>query len=131
MNFTTTKIIPQARGISKGMQYYGNGGIWAKLRPAFRGRSIRSRFNHNLALTREVPDSFPNSISKFAQVEDTINVTVAKSQHDQYVSLLRSKLPTLELPALENHPDSVFVEDTVRKNRIVACFTYELFDDLT
>ena len=128
-----TKIFPEGRGaaLRRGMQYFLQGETTVTLRPVIRGRSVSSRFNHNFALTREVPLSFPNSISKYAQVEDTINVKLAKSQHDHYVSLLRSKIPTLELPALESHPDSVFVEDTVRKICFVSCIALEIFDDLT
>lgn len=76
-------------------------------------RSNPLRSQHNFALARQVPDSFTNSITKYSNAKDPIHLDLAKSQHDLYVSRLRTRIPTLELPPLEAHPDSVFVEDTV------------------
>jgi len=70
-----------------------------------------------------VPTSFTKSISKYADVKNPINISLAKSQHDQYVTVLRSRLPTLELPSLERFPDCVFVEDTVVAFRNRAVIT--------
>ena len=71
---------------------------------------------HNFAITRRVPNSFVNSLSKYYDSSDgtnAISIPVARSQHEDYVAVLRSEVPTLELPAVEEHPDCVFVEDTV------------------
>lgn len=75
------------------------------------------RYHHNFALTRELPTSFEDSISKYHDKSKDpnggISIAKAKSQHEDYVAFLRRKVPTLTLPPLEEHPDSVFVEDTV------------------
>jgi dimethylargininase len=78
------------------------------------GYSMRMRCLHNFALTRQVPNSFVNAVTKYYQVQDDgISMPLAKSQQKEYLSVLRTKVPTLLLPALESHPDSIFVEDTV------------------
>jgi dimethylargininase len=74
----------------------------------------RMRCLHNFALTRQVPNSFANAVTKYYQgKDDAISMPLAKAQHEEYLSVLRTKVPTLILPALEAHPDSIFVEDTV------------------
>ncbi|CAB9504353.1 N(G),N(G)-dimethylarginine dimethylaminohydrolase 1 [Seminavis robusta] len=79
--------------------------------------SLSRRSLYNFAVTRQIPNSFVNSISKYYennnQDDAAISISLAKSQHEDYVKLLRLKVPTLELPPLEHHPDCVFVEDTV------------------
>lgn len=82
---------------------------------------------HNFAITRHVPDSFVHSLSKYydsSDIDNAISIPLARSHHKDYVTALRSEVPTLELPAVENHPDSVFVEDTVVavQNRAVITF---------
>jgi dimethylargininase len=76
------------------------------------GRSGTLR-NYNLALTRQVPQSFVNAISKHSQNEEPVCVPVAQKQHDIYTEKLRFIVPTFCLPSLESFPDSVFLEDTV------------------
>jgi dimethylargininase len=74
---------------------------------------------YNFALTRQIPNSFVNALTKYYdgskdKDDARISLPLAKSQQEEYLSLLRSKVPTvLQLPALESHPDSIFVEDTV------------------
>ena len=110
---------PRASALQRGAQHFCK-------RRASTVRPVRSIFrsHHNFALTREVSDSFVNSLSKYAVAADPINLSLAKSQHDHYVSLLRTKIPTIELPPLESYPDSVFVEDTVvayKKRAVITC----------
>jgi dimethylargininase len=73
------------------------------------------RYRYSLAITREIPSSFVKAVTKFAATENDgpISVARAKEQKDQYQKALRRFVPTLCLPALDEHPDSVFVEDTV------------------
>lgn len=68
---------------------------------------------YTLAISRDLPNSFANALTKFSQGEDPIHLEMARCQHDEYVKRLREFVPTLCLPALDDHPDSVFVEDTV------------------
>jgi dimethylargininase len=69
---------------------------------------------YSLAITREVPSSFSKAVTKFAAAENgPISITRAQEQKEQYLKALRRFVPTLCLPALNEHPDSVFVEDTV------------------
>lgn len=91
------------------------------------GRSISSNSNvtprYTFAVTRDTPESFASAITKFAQDEDPIDLTTARKQHDLYVDRLRNFVPTICLPALQEHPDSVFVEDTVVAVRNRAVIT--------
>lgn len=69
---------------------------------------------YSLAIAREVPSSFAKAVTKFAAAEGgSISVARAQEQKDAYLATLRRFVPTLCLPALDEHPDSVFVEDTV------------------
>ena len=69
---------------------------------------------HNFAVTRTVPSSFATaSISKYASSDAPISLDLARSQHQEYVNIVRSVVPTIRLPTVEEHPDCVFVEDTV------------------
>lgn len=82
------------------------------------------RSYYTLALTRQVPDSFGKAISIYSATVDPISVSLAKSQHEAYIELLRTQVPTISLPSLEAHPDSVFVEDTVvahKKRAVITC----------
>jgi hypothetical protein len=43
-----------------------------------------------------------------------VSLCACSKQHDNYINVLKQHVPTMiVLPALENHPDCVFVEDTV------------------
>mgnify|MGYP005843929979 CR=1 FL=1 len=75
-------------------------------------KQFSTRSLYNFAIARQVPNSFVQSLSSYADVTDPIDLDLAKSQHVTYVAHIRSQVPTLELPPLEDHPDSVFVEDT-------------------
>jgi dimethylargininase len=68
---------------------------------------------YTLAIARQVPKSFANAVVKFAETENPISLETARQQHDKYLHRLRENVPTLCLPPLDAHPDSVFVEDTV------------------
>ena len=77
-------------------------------------RKFSSLFQqYTLAISRDVPSSFPNAITKFANASQAIDFTSAQTEHARYVTSLRNFVPTLCLPALDDLPDSVFVEDTV------------------
>ena len=66
-----------------------------------------------MALSRQVPKSFANAITKYADGVEPISVIKAQAQWDHYIQTLRKFVPTLTLPPLDDHADSVFVEDTV------------------
>jgi dimethylargininase len=76
-------------------------------------RPFSSPPQYSVAISREIPSSFGKAITKFANSEEPIDVTRTKSQKSAYLKALRRYVPTICLPALEEHPDSVFVEDTV------------------
>jgi dimethylargininase len=65
-----------------------------------------------IALTRPVPDSLPQcELTHLARTP--IDVANARRQHAGYENALRSLgCDVRELPALHDHPDSVFIEDT-------------------
>lgn len=75
--------------------------------------------SYTLALTRAVPSSFPNAITKYASSSSTsssssIDFARAQDQHAQYVEQLQAFVPnTITLPPLDRLADSVFVEDCV------------------
>jgi dimethylargininase len=52
-------------------------------------------------------------VTKFSTSGDQIDLAVAQQQHEVYLERLRQYVPTLCLDALDDHADSVFVEDTV------------------
>jgi dimethylargininase len=69
---------------------------------------------YSLAIARQVPRSFPKAITKFANAtSDGIDLHATIQQHDVYLETLRSFVPTVCLPALDDLADSMFVEDTV------------------
>ena len=65
-----------------------------------------------VAITREVPEALAHCELSFVP-RTPIDVALARRQHAAYVGALRARgCEVLELPALEQFPDSVFVEDT-------------------
>lgn len=74
--------------------------------------SLSSRA-YSVAIARDLPNSFALALTKYSANEEPISVDVAQRQHEIYLEKLRGMIPTYCLPALEVHPDSVFVEDTV------------------
>lgn len=80
-----------------------------------KGQSRRLR--HNFAIARDLPDSFVDALSSISHNTNNdvaiVDLDVARRQHETYVATLRQHVPTLCLPALPNHPDCLFVEDTV------------------
>jgi dimethylargininase len=65
----------------------------------------------DVILVRPPSDSYKMCVST-NPARDTIDITLAKRQHKDYVSILReSNLEVIELPALDDLPDSVFAYD--------------------
>lgn len=65
-----------------------------------------------VAILREVPQALARCELSFVP-RTPIDVPLARRQHAAYADALRSRgCEVLELPALEDFPDSVFVEDT-------------------
>src|SRR5437868_11429509 len=66
-----------------------------------------------IALTRKVPASIAHC--ELTHIDrQPIDVTVARAQHEQYERALEAAGCTVHhLPVLDDHADSVFVEDTV------------------
>lgn len=63
------------------------------------------------ALLRPIPDSFDRALVREAGI--TLDVAHARAQHEEYRRRLEDAGYQVELvPVDENHPDSVFIEDT-------------------
>ena len=79
--------------------------------------------SYTCAITRGIPDSFVQALSSQSDSRITISVPKAREEHAEYVSFMRSVVPTVHLPASEQHPDCPFVEDAtvVIGNRAVMC----------
>ncbi len=81
--------------------------------PHLRRYSSNSQ-RHRLAITRALPSSFTNAVTKFASSDDgPISMNKAQTQLEQYLCNLEQFVSVVSLPALDDHADSVFVEDTV------------------
>jgi len=66
---------------------------------------------YDVILVRPPSNSYKMCVSTNS-ARDTIDVTLAKRQHKDYVSILKeSNLEVIELPALDDLPDSVFAYD--------------------
>jgi len=90
------------------------------------GTRARSRCSllHTMAISRALPNSFGQALSKHHDGQDALDMDMARKQHETYVSELGSLIPTLCLPATEDYPDSCFVEDTVIAIGNRALMTY-------
>ena len=65
----------------------------------------------DLVFVRPPPNSYAECVST-APTRDEIDVELAKEQHRRYASTLkRSGIDVVELPPLEDFPDSVFMQD--------------------
>ena len=62
----------------------------------------------SLAIARQLDASFAQALPRSV----SIDLPRAVAQHERYVDALRQLVPVLELPALPDCPDGVFVEDT-------------------
>lgn len=84
--------------------------------PLYRNAGFR---NYSLAIARRVPRSFPDALAMpisgggGSSGSPKIDFTTAELEHEKYLTALRKHLPVVCLPALDDLPDSVFVEDTV------------------
>lgn len=74
--------------------------------------SLKMSFRVARAIVRQLPTSFAaNAVRSNPAL--TISQHVAEQQHSAFTAALRAAVPTvIELPALDSHPDSCFVEDT-------------------
>jgi dimethylargininase len=75
--------------------------------------TVATTNNYTFAISRNVPQSFSNAVVKFSEDSEGPDFHVSQQQHDVYIDTLRRFVPTLCLPAIEEHPDCSFVEDTV------------------
>jgi dimethylargininase len=65
----------------------------------------------DFAFVRKPSNSYVNCVSSNSN-RDKIDVTLAKDQHSDYISILKEcGVNVIELPALEEFPDSVFMQD--------------------
>lgn len=68
--------------------------------------------SYQYALVRDLSDSFEDSL-KLNQPATPIDIDLAKTQHENYISLLEELVPeVIRLEADQNHPDCNFIEDT-------------------
>ena len=78
--------------------------------------SSSSLFHYNVAITRDIPKSIINQgITKYSKDVEPFNIDLAMKQHEDYVQVLKTLLGpnnVIRLPAIEEYPDCVFVEDT-------------------
>jgi len=79
---------------------------------ATNGLGLASRA-YSVAIARDLPSSFADALTKYSGNDQPINMVTAQQQHANYLEKLREMIPTYCLPALDEYPDSVFVEDTV------------------
>lgn len=67
---------------------------------------------YNFALVRNLANSFKDSL-KLNQPLLPIDLDLAKQQHEKYIQLLETLVPSvIRLKADQNHPDCNFIEDT-------------------
>jgi len=70
-------------------------------------------FEYKCAIVRGVSSSLPAEALRMHSDGPSIDLARARAQHDEYVRVLRSLVPSvIELPAEEGLPDACFVEDT-------------------
>ncbi len=66
----------------------------------------------NRVLVRDPSLSYKKCVST-NPLHDTIDISLAIKQHREYVQILKeNEIEVIELPILNNHPDSVFMQDT-------------------
>jgi dimethylargininase len=83
----------------------------ATLRRSLPRHSVR---HYTMALARQVSPQIENAVvMDDASVPAAVSYDVAHKQHQSYLQAIRCIVPTLELPYLADHPDCVFVEDTM------------------
>ena len=76
-------------------------------------RMSTSWFHYTKAVVRGVSSHFAEGSLKLGEPEEAINLTKAKEQWSKYVSALKSLgLEVIHVPADDNFPDCVFIEDT-------------------
>jgi dimethylargininase len=105
-------------GAALGLQLYCRS--WQVVRSPIRVRFFdKRRYHcyHSVAIARSIPDSFQTALAAHtgnssSSSNNAVCMETARQQHKHYVHVLRSLLPVLELPALEEFPDCSFVEDT-------------------
>jgi dimethylargininase len=73
-----------------------------------------------IGIARHIPNSFLHALSPN---NETVSLALSQSQHASYLYALRTQIPVYSMEALESHPDSVFVEDTVVAVGDVAVIT--------
>lgn len=70
------------------------------------------KFQYTAAIVCGVPSSLPAAAQRLNHPSEPVNYNKAVKQHSEYVRALKSLgLHVTELPADEEHPDCVFVED--------------------
>ena len=74
---------------------------------------MRQRRTYTMAIARQVSPLISDGLvmHEDPNATNTVSYSKAHEQHQVYLRTLRSILPTLALPALDHHPDCVFVED--------------------
>eukprot|EP00934_Nitzschia_sp_Nitz4_P007921 Nitzschia sp. Nitz4//scaffold156_size52432//11111//12010//NITZ4_006822-RA/size52432-processed-gene-0.16-mRNA-1//1//CDS//3329537400//7911//frame0 len=100
------------RKICKPVAYWKST-LTQSLRFHHRASANSSTAPYTLAIARQVGGSLDKALTHFTSIKDPIDPVLANKQHEHYLETLRHFVPTLCLPALENHADGHFVEDTV------------------
>jgi len=76
------------------------------------GKVVKIDRLFNTVIVRAPGKSYPNCVSSNPE-HNSIEWSRALRQHQEYVKILRENgIEVIELPPLEEHPDSVFVQDT-------------------
>ena len=73
---------------------------------------MSSWFKYSKAVVRRIPSSFPKAALRQEEPCEAINLAKAREQWSNYVQALKKlKLEIVEIPADEEFPDCVFIED--------------------
>ena len=69
-------------------------------------------FEYSKAVVRKIPSSLPKAALRLEEPSEAINLAKARKQWSNYVQALKDlKLEIVEIPAEEEFPDCVFIED--------------------
>jgi len=88
-----------------------HGILWGEIGPTEGDAKVIMERFFDVALVRSPPNSYLQCVSTNPKKTE-IDLKLAKEQHRQYVSTLKEAgVDVIELPPLEDFPDSVFIQD--------------------
>ena len=73
---------------------------------------LSAKFHYTKAAVRGISSHFAKDSLKLAEPEEVIDLAKAKEQWSRYVAILKDlELEVIHVPADDNFPDCVFIED--------------------